>query len=82
MLTPPLHSVSVCGSSSIRSAAGDIEGDIRSTLPWEYTWDGTYSGGIVPGGDTHIVIAPSGRGNNTDTVCRNGDDTLAQKLEE
>jgi len=78
-----LHSisVSVCGSTSISSTAGDIEGDVRSTLLWENTHSGTYSGGILPRGDTRVV-APSGRGNNPETVCRNGDDTLAQKLEE
>jgi len=32
-------------------------------------------------GDTRVV-ASNGRGNNAATVCRNGDDTLAQKLEE
>jgi hypothetical protein len=65
----------------ISSAAGDTEGDVRSTLLWENTHAGTYSGGILPRGDTRVV-APSRRGNNTETVCRNGDDTLAQKLEE
>ena len=33
------------------------------------------------GVDTRVV-ASNGRGNNAETVCRNGDDTLAQKLEE
>jgi len=65
----------------ISRTAGDIEGDVRSTLLWENTHAGTYSGGILPRGDTRVV-APSGRGNNTETVCRNGDNTLAQKLEE
>jgi hypothetical protein len=32
-------------------------------------------------GDTGVLVS-SGRGNNAETVCRNGDDILAQKLEE
>jgi len=32
-------------------------------------------------GDTRVV-ASNGRGNNVATACRNGDDTLARRLEE
>jgi len=33
------------------------------------------------GGDARVV-ASNDRGNNVATACRNGDDTLAQRLEE
>ena len=65
----------------ISSTACNIEGDARSTLPWGNIHPGTYSAGILPRGDT-CVVASTGRGNNTVTVCRNGDDILAQKPEE
>jgi hypothetical protein len=74
-------SSSLCGSSGIRSAAGDIEGDVRSTSPWENTQAGTYCGGIAPRGEARVV-ASIGRGNNAAIVCRNGDDILAQRPEE
>jgi hypothetical protein len=57
----------------ISSTAGDTEGDVRSTLPWE----NIHAGGL-PRGDTHVV-ASTGRGNNIATFCRNGDDILAQR---
>ena len=65
----------------ISSTACNIEGDARSTLPWGNIRPGTYRAAILPGGDT-CVVASNCRGNNTVTVCRNGDDVLAQKLEE
>ena len=43
----------------ISSTAGDIEGDVRSTLLWENTRIGTYSGGIAPmGGLSCVAMAP------------------------
>jgi hypothetical protein len=62
------------------SSADDLEGGVRSILLWGNIHAGTCSIGTFPEGDTRAV-ASIGRGNNTAPFFRNGDDTLAQRLE-